>query len=51
MLFPKMTIDVLPRLTRFDLDFDLPKHVLPEKAPPIVPIVDAHSFSPTSALY
>ncbi|MGZ5427726.1 MAG: cytochrome B6, partial [Thermoanaerobaculia bacterium] len=24
MLFPKMTIDVLPRLTRFDLDFDLP---------------------------
>jgi cytochrome c peroxidase len=35
MLFPKMTIDVLPRLTRFDLDFDLPEHVLPEKAPPI----------------
>ncbi len=35
MLFPKMTIDLLPRLTRFDLDFDLPEHVLPEKAPPI----------------
>jgi len=35
MLFPKMTIDVLPRLVRFDLDFDLPEHVLPEKAPPI----------------
>jgi cytochrome c peroxidase len=35
MLFPKMTIDVLPRLTRFDLDFDLPEHVLPEKAPAI----------------
>jgi cytochrome c peroxidase len=35
MLFPKMTIDVLPRLTRFDLDFDLPEHVLPDKAPPI----------------
>ena len=48
MLFPKMTIDVLPRLTRFDLDFDLPEHVLSEKAPPIV---DAHSFSLTSALY
>ena len=26
-----------PRLTRFDLDFDLPEHVLPEKAPPIYP--------------
>jgi cytochrome c peroxidase len=35
MLFPKMTIDVLPRLTRFDLDFDLPEHVLPDKAPAI----------------
>jgi cytochrome c peroxidase len=35
MLFPKMTIDVLPRLTRFDLDFDLPEEFLPEKAPPI----------------
>jgi cytochrome c peroxidase len=35
MLFPRMTIDVLPRLTRFDLDFDLPEHVLPDKAPPI----------------
>ena len=35
MLFPKMTIDLLPRLTRFDLDFDLPENVLPEKAPPI----------------
>jgi len=35
MLFPKMTIDLLPRLTRFDMDFDLPEHVLPDKAPPI----------------
>jgi len=35
MLFPKMTIDVLPRLTRFDLDFDLPEHVLPDKVPAI----------------
>src|SRR5665811_1238223 len=34
-LFPKMTIDVLPRLTRFDLDFDLPEQFLPDKAPPI----------------
>jgi hypothetical protein len=25
MRFPKMTIDVLPRLTRFDLDFDIPE--------------------------
>jgi len=33
MLFPKMTIDVLPRLTRFDLDFDLPEQFLPDKAP------------------
>jgi len=35
MLFPKMTIDVFPRLTRFDLDFDLPEHFLPDKAPAI----------------
>ena len=35
MLFPTMTIDVLPRLARFDMDFDLPEHVLPDKAPPI----------------
>ena len=35
MLFPKMTIDVLPRLTRFDLDFDLPEHLLAEFPPAI----------------
>jgi hypothetical protein len=35
MRFPKMTIDVLPRLTRFDLDFDIPEEFLPDKAPPI----------------
>jgi cytochrome c peroxidase len=35
MLFPKMTIDVLPRLLRFDLDFDIPETFLPDKAPPI----------------
>lgn len=33
MLFPDLTLKVLPRLTRFDLDFDLPAHVLPETAP------------------
>ncbi|MDF2696934.1 MAG: cytochrome c [Labilithrix sp.] len=40
MLFPKFEIDELKRqeardLTRFDLDFDLPDHVLPEFPPPI----------------
>jgi cytochrome c peroxidase len=35
MLFPKMTIDILPRLARFDLDFDIPEQFLPDKAPPI----------------
>jgi cytochrome c peroxidase len=33
MLFPDMTLKLLPRLTRFDLDFDLPEHILPEAAP------------------
>ncbi|QSQ17598.1 cytochrome B6 [Myxococcus landrumensis] len=40
MLFPKFHIDEIKRqegrdLTRFDLDFDLPDHVLPEFPPPI----------------
>ncbi len=40
MLFPKHHIDELKRqtgrdLTRFDLDFDLPEHLLPEFPPPI----------------
>src|SRR5664279_2064836 len=35
MLFPLMITDTLPRLVRFDLDFDLPKHILPDQAPPI----------------
>jgi cytochrome c peroxidase len=30
-----MTLKLLPRLTRFDLDFDLPEHVLPDPAPAI----------------
>jgi len=35
MLFPEMTLKALPRLTRFDLDFDLPEQVLPDPAPAI----------------
>ncbi|MEW6706028.1 MAG: cytochrome B6 [Pseudomonadota bacterium] len=40
MVFPQPTIDDLKRqtgrdLTRFDLDFDLPQHLLPEFPPPI----------------
>ena len=33
MLFPQMEIKALPRLARFDLDFDLPEHFLPEFPP------------------
>ena len=40
MLFPKVHIDEIKKqegrdLTRFDLDFDLPQHFLPEFPPPI----------------
>jgi cytochrome c peroxidase len=41
MLFPKFHIDEIKKqeegrdLTRFDLDFDLPDHILPEFPPPI----------------
>jgi cytochrome c peroxidase len=35
MLFPQMEIKQLPRLERFDLDFDIPEHFLPEFPPPI----------------
>jgi cytochrome c peroxidase len=35
MLFPEMTLKLLPRLARFDVDFDLPEHVLPDPAPAI----------------
>jgi cytochrome c peroxidase len=35
MLFPQMEIKTLPRLERFDLDFDLPEHFLPEFPPAI----------------
>ncbi|HHT9126927.1 MAG TPA: cytochrome B6 [Candidatus Brocadiia bacterium] len=35
MLFPKMQIEQLPRLERFDLDFDIPEHFLPEFPAPI----------------
>ncbi len=33
MLFPQTEIKALPRLERFDLDFDLPDHFLPEFPP------------------
>lgn len=35
MIFPQMEIKQLARLLRFDLDFDLPEHFLPEFPPPI----------------
>jgi len=35
MLFPEMITKALPRLVRFDLDFDLPEHILPDPAPAI----------------
>lgn len=35
MLFPEMTLKLLPRLTRFDLDFDIPEPFLPDPAPAI----------------
>src|SRR5262249_22487318 len=35
MVFPQMEIKVLPRLERFDIEFDLPEHFLPEFPPAI----------------
>jgi cytochrome c peroxidase len=35
MVFPQMEIKVLGRLERFDVDFDLPEHFLPEFPPAI----------------
>jgi cytochrome c peroxidase len=35
MLFPQHEIKELPRLARFDLDYDLPEHFLPEFPPAI----------------
>jgi cytochrome c peroxidase len=35
MVFPQMHIKVQPRLERFDMDFDLPEHFLPEFPPAI----------------
>jgi cytochrome c peroxidase len=35
MLFPQMEIKLLPRLTRFDIDYDIPEKFLPEFPPAI----------------
>jgi len=35
MVFPQMEIKLVPRLERFDVDFDLPEHFLPEFPPAI----------------
>jgi hypothetical protein len=35
MLFTQVQIKQFPRLERFDLDFDIPEHFLPEYPPPI----------------
>ncbi len=35
MLFPQMQIKLFPRLARFDMDFDIPEHFLPEYPPAI----------------
>lgn len=35
MLFPQMQLKQFPRLERFDLDFDIPEHFLPEFPPAI----------------
>lgn len=35
MVFPQMEIEQLPRLERFDMDFDLPEHFLPEFPPAV----------------
>ncbi len=35
MVFPQAEVKALPRLERFDLDFDLPEHFLPEFPPAI----------------
>ncbi len=35
MIFPQSSIRLLPRLERFDMDFDLPDHFLPEFPPAI----------------
>jgi cytochrome c peroxidase len=34
-VFPQMQIDMFPRLERFDVEFDLPEHFLPEFPPAI----------------
>ena len=34
-VFPRMQIDMFPRLERFDVEFDLPDHLTPEFPPPM----------------
>jgi cytochrome c peroxidase len=34
-IFPEMTLRLMPRLTRFDVEFDLPETVLPDEIPAI----------------
>ena len=35
MVFPQVHVKVMPRLERFDMDFDIPEHFLPEFPPAI----------------
>jgi cytochrome c peroxidase len=47
MVFPQMEIKVLPRLERFDVDFDLPEHFLPEY-PPAIYLTTRHDLGDVS---
>jgi len=47
MVFPQMEIKQQQRLTRFDLDFDLPEHFLPE-FPPAIFLTTRHDLGDVS---
>jgi cytochrome c peroxidase len=47
MVFPQMEIKVLSRLARFDVDFDLPEHFLPE-FPPAIFLTTRHDLGDVS---